>query len=243
MTAPSSAPRPSVAPNWKEAAQKFRNANGYGLSYTIDFNDSINALICDPEVSPFVRVLAWMKHGAWGNYSPFVTDKIGGTHPRTWADCARDTGLSKQRVSEVSAFYLAHGYACWEKGIIYPEPSPTPILAGELSGSLDSSSLNFHHNTSGYKVFSVNGWQIIQPKPWQSQRPAQSCGRCACACSPTTGRSRKASKRMRTKWTMAVRTLRTPRPTLVRTPRRIWHRLPGPRKGLTCLKSTKALRA
>ena len=93
-----------------------------------------------------------MKHGAWGNYSPFVTDKIGGTHPRTRADCARDTGLSKQQVSEVSAFYLAHGYARWEKGIIYPEPSPTPILAGELSGSPDSSSLSLHHNSSCYKA-------------------------------------------------------------------------------------------
>ena len=71
-----------------------------------------------------MRVLAWMKHGAWGNFRPFVTDKIGGTHPRTRADCARDTGLSKQQVSEVSAFYLAHGYARWEKGMFIQSPRP-----------------------------------------------------------------------------------------------------------------------
>ena len=166
--------KPPPAPStYKKAADNFRATEGYGGFYTMDFNESRETLMRDQNVPAATPVLAWMKRGSWGNYSRFVTDRIGGTNPCNWADCARATGLSKQRVSECATFYRENGYATVRgKGHVICPESPDGPQAIERESAYSRSSLGeCLPNENTIRTFSLNGLRAIRVRlPPQKRR-------------------------------------------------------------------------
>jgi hypothetical protein len=100
------------------------------LFFTKDFHSAQEAIMRDRTLTPFDRVMAWLKRYSWGEQSLWAIGKDG--HPRIQADCAAELGLTKSVVSRTIAFMQARGYVenrpkmLWL--VIAPVLGPNPPL-------------------------------------------------------------------------------------------------------------------
>jgi hypothetical protein len=93
------------------------------LYYTKDFNDSLAAIMGDRLATIAERVLAWIKRYSWGCHSLYciVPDT---TVKKFQADCARELGVDKRRVSAAVSYLERRGYVKVRGKVLYPVPSP-----------------------------------------------------------------------------------------------------------------------
>lgn len=79
-----------------------------GLFFTKDFNTFLDKLMHDPLKTYDQRVMAWIQRYSHGEYSMYAI-RIDGFE-RTQADCVRELGIPKQKVSQVIALNKQRGY-------------------------------------------------------------------------------------------------------------------------------------
>ena len=115
----------SVRQDFAGRRREFEEATR-GLTFTKDFNASIEALMHDRMESMSSRVLAWIKRRAWGSQCLYCIKEDGS--PAYQVDCAAELQIDKRRVSSTVLYLVRGGYVelRGSSKIMYPVVSPVP---------------------------------------------------------------------------------------------------------------------
>lgn len=97
-----------------------------GVSFTKDFNPSLEALMNDPLETYVARVFAWTKRKAWGNQCLYCVNSDGS--PAFQVDCVRELKIAKYTVCKAVNYLVRRGYLEMRgtAKVLYPVISPDP---------------------------------------------------------------------------------------------------------------------
>lgn len=107
------------------------------LRFTKDFNESIEAVMRDELEPASVRVLAWLKRRAWGNYSLYCVGDDG--ESLFQCDCSAELNIDKRRVSKTMQYLERRGYLGRHGNAKLLYPILSPVLGGPDSSIVKKS--------------------------------------------------------------------------------------------------------
>jgi len=133
------------------------------VSFTKDFNASLEAVMRDPLETIGTRVMAWIKRKSWGNNCLYCVKSPNGEEAFQ-VDCAKDLGIDKRRVSATVSYYERRGYL-ERRGsakIIYPRLAP--LLAQPPDPN---------EKSAEYRTF-YESWKVSHSLDFQEEEAARS---------------------------------------------------------------------
>lgn len=122
-----------------EGRQQFDQATEK-LLFTKDFNTSLEAIMGDKLATYSERITAWIKRRSWGNFSLYCIDEQSRTS-LCQADCARELGIDRRRVSETFKYLEKRAYLELRRKLIYAliDPSEGPPALNSHSEDVSKS--------------------------------------------------------------------------------------------------------